>query len=153
MANSYKLGKNAKFYLADSTLSGNTDSDVTGATWTEVDNVRDLTLNMEKEEADITTRGNNGWSQTAATIKDGSVEFEMLWKPGDANFEAIKDAWLNDNEIGAMALDGDKDTSDNQGPAGNWSVTNFSRSEPLREAIKANVTLKPSSQTQWYKVA
>jgi len=32
-------------------------------------------------------------------------------------------------------------------------VTNFSRNEPLEEAVTVNVTLKPSSFTEWYEAA
>jgi hypothetical protein len=35
-------------------------------------NVRDVTLNLETGEADVTTRANSGWKQTFATLKDGS---------------------------------------------------------------------------------
>jgi hypothetical protein len=37
-----------------------------------------------------------------------------------------------------------------QGLAGNFVITNFSRTEPLEDAIKVSVTAKPSSFTQWY---
>ena len=50
-------------------------------------------------------------------------------------------------------MDGDITTSGNQGLAGNFTVTNFSRSEPLEEAVTVSVTLKPSSYTTWYEVA
>jgi hypothetical protein len=39
-------------------------------------------------EADVTTRGNAGWRATVATLKDGSIEFEMVWDTGDADFGA-----------------------------------------------------------------
>ena len=54
--------------------------------------MRDLTLNLETGEADITTRANNGWRATLATLKDGSIEFEMLWETRDAGFNALKTA-------------------------------------------------------------
>lgn len=34
-------------------------------------------LNLEKGEADVTTRANNGWRATKGTLKEGSIEFEM----------------------------------------------------------------------------
>jgi hypothetical protein len=30
------------------------------------------------DEAIVTTRGNAGWRATSATLKDGSIEFEMV---------------------------------------------------------------------------
>jgi hypothetical protein len=141
----------AKMFLSDTLLDGSTNTPST-ATWTEQSNVKDLTLNLETGEADATTRGNNGWRATLATLKEGSIEFEMLWDSADSGFTAIKDAWLNSNEIALAAMDGDIATSGNQGLASNFTVTNFSRNEPLEEAITVNVTVKPSSQTTWYEV-
>ncbi|OQA81987.1 MAG: hypothetical protein BWY31_03485 [Lentisphaerae bacterium ADurb.Bin242] len=45
----------------------------TGAT--EVKNVKDLTLNLESGEADVTTRATNGWRASVATLKEASLEF------------------------------------------------------------------------------
>ena len=54
------------------------------------------------DPTDVSTRGNSGWRQTLGTLKDGTIEFEMVWDPGDAGFTAIKDAWLNDYAIGDL---------------------------------------------------
>src|SRR5574340_251704 len=62
-------------------------------------NVKDVTINLETGEADVTTRAGNGWRQTAATLKDGTVEFEMIWDPGDTDFTAIQAAWSNGTNI------------------------------------------------------
>jgi len=147
---SHKLGMNCKFYYSDTLLSDTSGPDT--VTWNEIENVRDLTLNLETGEADVTTRANNGWRATAATLKDGSIEFEMLWDTGDAAFGALKDAWANSTEIALAAMDGDIETTESEGLAGNFTVTNFSRSEPLEEGVTVSVTVKPSSFTQWYEV-
>ncbi len=55
----------------------------------DMDNAMDVTLNL-RNGGDVTTRGNNGWKATAATLKEGSVEFEMPWKPTDAGFTRQK---------------------------------------------------------------
>jgi len=149
---SFKLGMDAVMYISDTLLDGSTTTPST-ATWTEQSNVKDLTLNLDTGEADATTRGNNGWRATLATLKEGSIEFEMVWDTQSSGFTAIKDAWLNSNEIAMAAMDGDIATSGNQGLASNFTVTNFSRNEPLEEAITVNVTVKPSSRTDWYEVA
>lgn len=51
-------------------------------------------LNLEKGEADLTTRASGGWRATEGTLKDASVEFEMVWDTEDAGFTAIKDAYF-----------------------------------------------------------
>ncbi len=75
----YVLGMNAGLYQG---AAGSTSP----STMSEVDNVRDVTLSMEAGEADITTRGNNGWRATAPTLRECTVEFQMVWKPGDTGF-------------------------------------------------------------------
>jgi len=147
----FVLGKDCKLYFGDALLDGVTNTPGTVG-WTEIDNALDVNLNLSTGEADITTRANNGWKATAATLKDGSIEFEMLWKPTDAGFAAIIAAWLAGTEISVAAMDGAIATEGKKGLVSNCTVTNFSRSEPLEEAVKASVTLKPSSFTEWYVV-
>ncbi|QQS09054.1 MAG: hypothetical protein IPK69_00005 [Phycisphaerales bacterium] len=106
--------------------------------WTALGNTRDVTLNLEAGEADVTTRANSGWRATVATLKEASVEFEMVWDTGDAGFTAIKNAFFNNDPIGLQILD----ASAGQGLQADFSITNFSRSEALEEAITVSVTAK-----------
>jgi hypothetical protein len=147
------LGMNAKLYLGDAVMQAASASEVLATTWTECSNATDVTLNLETGQADITTRGNNGWRATMATLKDGSIEFQMNWDPDDANFSAVQTAWTNSAAIAVLALDQANTVVGTQGLAGNFVVTNFTRTEPLEEAIKASVTLKPSSHNFWYERA
>lgn len=140
---------NAKLYRSATLMSDDTTAHVEGKTWIEVDNVRDLTLNLETGEADITTRANSGWRATLATLKDGSVEFQMVWDSADSNFEAIKDAWLSSSLIAMAVMTGDIEDNGEEGLAANFSVTNFTRNEALEEAIVIDVTLKPAEFQTW----
>ena len=110
---------------------------------TEVTNVKDLTLNLESGEADVTTRATQGWKATAATLKEASLEFEMVWDTSDAGFKAIKDAYFNNTAIALFASDGDGNGLD-----ADFVVTSFSRSEPLEEALTVSVTCKPTLVTR-----
>ncbi len=113
------------------------------ATWHEVGNLRNVTLSLEKGEADITTRAANGWKLTVGTLKEGSVETEMVWDGDDLNFVAIKDAYFNDTSVEMAFLDG-PNAAPSQGLHARFSVTNLSRDENLEEAVLAKVTLKPT---------
>jgi len=148
MSENFTLGMDCKLYFKTALLTGPPD----GTGWTEIDNAKDVNLQQENGEADVTTRANNGWRATAATLKEATIEFEMLWKPSDAAFAAILAAWLAAGEIAIAALDGAIDEAGNQGLASNCSVTSFTRNEPLEEAVTVSVTLKPSSFTDWYVV-
>jgi len=83
---------NAKTYYDATPLTAATPAAYSAAGWIELTNMRELTLNLETGEADITTRANNGWRATAATLKDGTVDFQMIWNTADAGFTAIETA-------------------------------------------------------------
>lgn len=133
---SVKLGLDAKMFRNTGTFAT--------PVWNEIKNVRDVTLSLETGEADATTRGNNGWRATVATLKDGSVEFDMVWDSADDDFTAIRDAFLNKTALEMAVLDGDVAAAGSQGLRASFMVTNFSRNEPLEEAITASVTVKPT---------
>jgi len=141
----YVLGMNAGLYQG---AAGETSP----SGMTEVDNVRDVTLNMEAGEADITTRGNSGWRATAPTLRECTVEFQMVWRPGDAVFDAIKTAFLTAGTVALAVLDQKVGISGAQGPLGDFAITNFSRNESLEEAIVADVTAKLAVFVEWHEV-
>lgn len=111
---------------------------------TELRNAKDVTLNLEKGEADVTTRGNEGWRATVGTLKEGSVEFEMLWDTADPGFNAIQQAYFNDTPLAFAILDGEN----GHGLDADFAVMNFSRTEALEEAMAVSVTIKPTYSTR-----
>ena len=133
---SVKLGMDAKLYRNDGTYEV--------PDWVEMTNVKDLTLNNEKGEADVTTRANSGWRATVGTLKDGSIEFEMVWDTDDENFTAIQEAYFGNTSVEFAVMDGDIDTVGSQGLRATMAIMSFSRNEPLEEAITVSVTAKPT---------
>lgn len=131
-----RLGLDAKLFLNGGTHGA--------PTWGEVDNVKDLTLNLEAGEADVTTRGNNGWRAIVATLKDASIEFEMVWNTADPNFATIRDAFLANGSIDVAVMDGDMDDGESEGLRATCMVQSFSRNEPLEEALTVSVSIKPT---------
>ena len=138
------LGRDAKIY------QGAAGAEL--AALAEMSNVRDVTLNLEAGEADITTRANSGWRATAPTLRECTTEFEMVWKPGDAGFDAIKSAYLGGTTIELAVLDQARETAGAQGPKGSFSITSFSRNEALEEAITVSVTAKLAAFDEWVEV-
>jgi len=126
-----KLGMEAKLLYKVGGQGG-------GGAWTALGNTRAVTLNLEAGEADVTTRANAGWRATVATLKEASVEFEMVWDTADAGFTAIKNAFFGNDPIGFQILD----ETAGQGLQADFSITNFSRNEALEEAITVSVTAK-----------
>ena len=134
---SVKLGKDAKLYYCAAGI-GSTP------TWTLLSNVKNLKANLQKGEADVTTRANNGWKATVGTLKEGSVEFEMIYDPADAGFTAMETAYFDNTVIGIAVMDGDIATAGSKGFWADCAVIDFSRDESLEEAIVVSVTLKPT---------
>ena len=122
----------------EASLKYKTGGQAGAGAWTALGNTRDVTLNLEAGEADVTTRANSGWRATVATLKEASVEFEMVWDTADAGFTAIKNAFFGNDPIGFQVLD----ETGGQGLQADFSITNFSRSEALEEAISVSVTAK-----------
>lgn len=125
----YKLGLDAKLFHGE---AGKTATN-------EMTNVKDVTLNLESGDADITTRAAKGWRISAATLKEASLEFEMVWDTSDDGFKAVKNAFFNNTAIALFASDGDGNGLD-----ADFVVSSFSRSEPLEEALTVSVTCKPT---------
>jgi TP901-1 family phage major tail protein len=133
----FRLGIKAKiFYGAAGT---------TGVPTSELTNVTDVTVTLDAGEADVTSRDNDGFRAMIGGLKECSIEFEMLYLPGDPGLAAIKNAWITGDQIHIAALTG----TGGEGPVGDFSVTSFARSEPLEEAIKYSVTLKLSQWEMW----
>ena len=117
-----------------------------------VENVRDLTLNLETGEADVSTRGNDGWRASLGTLKDASIEFEMIWDGEDVDCIVLKDAFFTGSPIELLVMDGDAGDVDSQGLLALCQITNFTRSESLEEAVTVSITAKPtysSSPPTW----
>ena len=131
------LGKDAKLYFCAAGIGGT-------PVWTEMTNVKNVTVNLQKGEADVTTRGNNGFKASVGTLKEGSIEFEMVYDTADAGFSALQAAFFNDTAIGIAAMDGPVATAGSEGLWADMAVIDFSREEPLEEALSVKVTLKPT---------
>lgn len=154
-----KLGMNGKLYYEDGGYSpdataGN-KADLSGGAGTVVDLAKDVTLNLETGESDVTTRGNNGWRARVATLRDGGTEFQVLWDPDSTVFQDLISAWLTNDIMGFAVLDevylaetgaGLHDGT-GTGLVTNFSITNFTREEALEEAMMANVTIVPTYST------
>ena len=102
-------------------------------------NVKNVSLNLEKATADITTRAASGWRVKKATLKEASVEFEMNYDTEDAGFTSMISAFLGNSAVAIFVSDGD-----GKGLDADWDITNFSIEQPLEEAISVSVTAEPT---------
>ena len=127
------LGLNAKLFRDEAGTQAKT----------EMKNVKDLTLNLETGEADVTTRATDGWKASIATLKDASLEFGMIYDTDDADLDAIQAAFLTNTPLSFFITDGN-----GSGLDADFSITNFSIEQPLEEAMTVSVTAKPTASTR-----
>jgi len=144
------IGLNAKLYRNTGTYGS--------PTWVEVCLIGDLTLNIEKSEATISVRC-SGWELIRAVLKKASVDFKMMYNPGNSSFQAIRDAFNNNTRIEFAVMDGDITagaTTLTQGLRATMEVMKFNIGQPLEGAQTVDVTLKPSYNSNlpsWYTVS
>ncbi len=65
----------------------------------EVTNVKDVSLTLESGEADVTTRAAQGWKLSAATLKEASLEINILYDTEDEDFLAFKTAYFTNSPM------------------------------------------------------
>lgn len=142
------LGLEAKLYRNTGTYAT--------PVWNEIPNVKDLTINLEKGEADVSTRGTGGWRQKRGTLKDANIEFQMHDDPDDADLTVLRDAFMDADVIDFVALNGAVATSGSNGLRALMEVFSFSRGEPLEEGLTIDVRLQPTYELtnvpSWFSV-
>jgi len=133
-----RIGLNANLYRNTGTYGS--------PTWVAVTNVKDLTLGIKKAEADVSTRGNNGWEAIVETLKKGDISFGMVDNPADAQLQAISAAFFANpsTPIEFAIMDGAMTDVNSQGLRALFSIIEFSREEKLEEGIMYNVGIKPT---------
>ena len=145
------LAEDAKLYY-------NTGS-YASPTWTEICGVKDLTLSLEKDEIDVTTRCSGGFKEFADGLLDANVTFNMLYDPADAAFTALQNAFFGKSALEFAVMDGalppaSGETS--QGLRATCMVKSFSRSESLGDARMTDVAIRPVANNDaapaWYSI-
>ena len=127
------LGLNAKLFRGE---AGTTAGE-------EVKNIKDVTLNLESGEADVTTRANDGWRASVATLKEASLEFSILYDTEDPDYNAFANAYFKNTPLSLFVSDGA-----GTGLDADFSITSFSVEQPLEEALSVSVTAKPTASTR-----
>jgi hypothetical protein len=159
---SLKLGFNAKIYLGTAPRATWGAADATGAHTgaaptglSEGSDVKDLSIPIEKTEADVTTRGAGGWETVVGTLKKAAIDIPMIWDPGDAMCAALMKGFLTDANVPLAMLDGDKVTTGSQGLWADFQVLKADKGEQLADAQMITFSVKPGYSAvppEWVKV-
>jgi len=141
-----KLAQDAKLYYNTGTYGS--------PTWALICNIKDLTLQMESSETDVTTRCGSGFREYVAGLTDVSVTFSMLYDPSDTPWEALRAHFFAKTVEEFLVLDGPTGTPGSEGLRVHCIVTSFTRNETLGEALMTDVVLRPAPNANaaptWY---
>lgn len=130
------LGLDATTYLAGA---------IGTPVWTnEVGPIREETVNLEKSLADVTDRRANGWRLQVGTLKEGTVDMQMIYDPADADYTAFSNAFFDNSQLVLAFMDGDCTVAGTyNGLLGAFVVTSLSQPRQLEEAIIVDITCTP----------
>ena len=137
----HKVGIDCKAYRN----SANTNT-WNSPTWSELTNISDVTINQERGEAEIRKRGSDDVLYFSTLMSRG-VEFQLIYNTGDADFEAIKDAFDDKSLIDMAFLDGNVNTNGTQGFRAEFDVISFNIAQPLEEGSTVDVMVRPSARS------
>lgn len=129
------LGKNCKLYRNTGTWGS--------PTWVEVENVKDLTLNLAYQEADVSTRAGGGVSRAEPTLLDVSLEFDQVRDTDDADQTAILTAFFAGTLIDMAVSEAAIATAGTKYYRQEWKVLSGPQAEALADAKRISFTLKP----------
>lgn len=141
-----KIGLDMKFYRM---ASGTWASPV----YALVDKIRTVTLNLERAEADVSSRG-SVWRKRRSGLIDASVDAELIYDPADTSVIALEAAFTGGtNEVIAVAdgAIGTAGTVASGGTAGSkflkteTQVFTHTRAEPLEEGVTLALNFKPTA--------
>lgn len=127
--------------------------------WDTVENIRDETINLEKAFSDVTTRAANGWRMQVGTLKDASIDLQMVYKAQGADVERFRAAYFDNSRILMGFFDDAPDAAGVivAGLIGGFEVTNFNMPRNLEEAAMIDVTLTARDDDaggppQWFTI-
>lgn len=114
-------------------------------TWVIVENVRDLTGPDSFAEADVSRRQTGGTpiKQSEPTLREFSIEFDMVYDLTDTDFAALQTAFAARTLVEIALADGAIATTGTRYFGLEMKIFEFSRNESLTDANIYHVVMKP----------
>jgi hypothetical protein len=124
--------------------------------WVELSGVKNVTLNVQGKEVDVSTRANAGFTATDIALMDASIEFEMPLDHDDAGYQAMETAFFARSMVGMACMSGDITAAKSRGLWAECKITKFDREESLEDQMMIKLTAKPTysaNPPQWKVIA
>jgi len=117
--------------------------------WLEIDTVRDVTLNLTRNDVDDTSRTTNGWRSRLAGLAEWGADFEMIYDTANTAWQKVRESFFDNTVIEVLALDGDITEDGHEGLRGDVFVTSFERAEPLEDVVSNSTTFVGNGTPTW----
>lgn len=117
--------------------------------WLEIATVRDVTLNLNANDIDDTSRTTDGWRSRIAGLREWGLDFEMVYEPKDTAWGLVRVAFLNGTSLEVLVLDEDLQIDGAEGIRGTVFVTDFSREEPLEDVMANSTSMVGNGTPEW----
>jgi hypothetical protein len=134
-----KIGLNAKTYRNTGTFAA--------PVWSEIKNIRDMTLSDSMGEADVTRRASGGFREMFPTLREAAIEFDMVNVAADTDISTIATNYTNRTTFEIAVMDGAIATSGSRGVRMTVAVFKFERSEELENVQMYSVSMKACPAT------
>jgi hypothetical protein len=103
----------------------------TAPSLTEIPNVGDIDVPLEKVKTEITKRVHGGSKAYKGTLKDVSIDIPMNYASADTGKLALQKAFLAGTTIALAFLEGDKATTGNEGFWADMEVVGMKKGEAI----------------------
>jgi hypothetical protein len=134
------LGINAKVYR-------NTGVDYATPTWTEVDQIADLSVNPEWDEAEGGARSSR-IKKSSKTMLGIEITGRIKVQLADAGYVALRDAMYTDIPLDLLILNGANDEDGVHGWRGEWNVMSGTEDQALQNRLYMDFRLTPYDGTE-----
>ena len=146
------VGKDCRLYL-----NGGTHAT---PTWTEITKAINVSANLGKGEADVSSR-ETSWKLAKGALKELEISFTYRHKAGaDTVFDALLAAYLADTAVEFAVMDAAITESGAQGPRAFCEIFAMNLTQELENSAEYEFTLKPTYheesgsliEPEWYEV-
>jgi len=117
--------------------------------WTAIGTVRDVTLNLTRNEIDDTSRTTNGWRSRLGGLSEWGADFEMIYDTANAAWQKVRESYFDNTVVEVLILDGDITVDGKEGIRGDVFVTEMSREEPLEDVMSNATTMVGNAEPTW----
>ena len=111
--------------------------------WVEVKEARDVDITRAADQVEESDRGSN-YKKYDDGLIDLGISFNMTYRNGNANCQALITAMHAGTSIEYAAMDGDIATSGSTGPRFFGKVFQVNKSEPLTDGQTLQLEIKPT---------